>query len=58
MFFLIGEFPNKTDGMVWLQTNRQTKHICIYRNSILVTVCTQPLYLCIQKVERKLSRCT
>jgi len=46
MFFLIGEFPNKTDGMVWLQTNRQTKHICIYRNSILVTVCTQPLYIC------------
>ena len=44
--FLIGEFPNKTDGMVWLQRNRQTKHICIYRNSILVTVCTQPLYIC------------
>ena len=33
-------------GIENVQTNRQTKHICMYRNSILVTVCTQPLYLC------------
>ena len=54
--FLIGEFPNKMDGMVWLQTNRQNTFVCIETVSLLPYVLNHCIY--VQEVQRKLSRCT